>query len=44
MACDNMSVETNFFNMLNEVNKYIVSGNTLELYKDNLLLLKFNKQ
>ncbi|WP_447950720.1 META domain-containing protein [Chryseobacterium koreense] len=44
MACDNMSVETNFFNMLNEVNKYMVSGNTLELFKNNLLLLKFNKQ
>jgi|APEBP8051073220_1049391.scaffolds.fasta_scaffold00407_27 Heat shock protein len=42
MACDNMNVETNFFSTLNEVNKYVVSGNTLELYKGNLLLLKFN--
>ncbi|ACU07373.1 hypothetical protein FIC_00922 [Flavobacteriaceae bacterium 3519-10] len=43
MACDNMSVESNFFSMLNEATKYVVSGNTLELYKGNLLLLKFNK-
>ena len=44
MACADMSVESNFFSMLSEVNKYVVSGNTLELYKGNLLLLKFNKQ
>ena len=44
MACDNMSVENNFFSTLSEVNKYVVSENTLELYKGNLLLLKFNKQ
>ena len=43
-ACDNMSVETNFLQMLHEFNKYVVSGNVLELYKNNLLLLKFNKQ
>ncbi len=43
MACDNMNVEDNFFKMLSETNKYVVSGTTLELYKDNLLLLKFNK-
>lgn len=44
MACDNMEVESNFFSMLNEATKYVVKGNTLELYKGNLLLLKFNKQ
>ncbi|WP_326984136.1 META domain-containing protein [Chryseobacterium sp. MYb264] len=43
MACDNMSVEKNFMDMVGKANKYVVSGNTLELYKDNLLLLKFNK-
>ncbi|WP_435525663.1 META domain-containing protein [Chryseobacterium indoltheticum] len=43
MACANMSVEQNFLDMLNKANKYVVSGNTLELYQDNLLLLKFNK-
>ena len=44
MACADMSAESNFFSMLNEANKYVVNGNTLELYKGNLLLLKFSKQ
>ncbi|MDR6404131.1 MULTISPECIES: META domain-containing protein [Chryseobacterium] len=43
MMCDNMNVENNFMDMMGKANKYVVSGNTLELYKDNLLLLKFNK-
>ena len=43
MACDNLDVEGKFLKMLNEANKYVVDGNTLSLYKDNLLLLKFNK-
>jgi heat shock protein HslJ len=43
MMCDNMSVEQNFMDMIGKANKYVVSGNTLELYKDSLLLLKFNK-
>lgn len=43
MACDNMSVEKNFMEMVQKANKYVVSGSTLELYQDNLLLLKFNK-
>jgi len=43
MACDNMSEETNYFSMLGATTKYVVNGNTLELYKGNLLLLKFNK-
>jgi heat shock protein HslJ len=43
MMCDNMAVEKNFMDMMGKANKYVVSGNTLELYKDNLLLLKFNK-
>ncbi|WP_292009199.1 META domain-containing protein [Chryseobacterium sp.] len=43
MMCDNMSVEQNFMDMMQKANKYVVVGSTLELYKDNLLLLKFNK-
>lgn len=43
-ACINMSVENSFLNMLQEANKYIINGTTLELYKDKILLLKFNKK
>ena len=43
MSCDNMEVESQFLRMLNEADKYVVSGNTLELYKGNLLLMKLNK-
>lgn len=43
MMCDNISVEQNFMDMMGKANKYVISGTTLELYKDNLLLLKFNK-
>ncbi|PZU79152.1 MAG: heat-shock protein HslJ [Chryseobacterium sp.] len=42
--CNNMTTETSFLSVLPEVNKYVVTETTLELYKDNLLLLKFNKQ
>ncbi|MCG2792949.1 MAG: META domain-containing protein [Weeksellaceae bacterium] len=42
--CDNMTSETSYLSVLQEVNKYVVTESTLELYKDNLLLLKFNKQ
>ena len=42
--CNNMTAETSYISVLQEVNKYVVTENTLELYKDNLLLLKFNKQ
>lgn len=41
--CDNMEVETTFFNMLKEVDKYVVDGSVLELYKGKLLLMKFNR-
>lgn len=44
MFCDNMSVEDNFLKLLSEANKYVVNGNTLELYKDSLLLMKLTKQ
>lgn len=43
-ACGTMSEESNYFSMLGATTKYVVEGNTLELYKDNLLLLKFTKQ
>lgn len=43
MACPNMSEESNYFSMLGAATKYVVNGTTLELYKDKLLLLKFNK-
>lgn len=42
--CNNMATENAFLNVLPQVNKYVVTETTLELYKDNLLLLKFNKQ
>ncbi|MCJ8497718.1 META domain-containing protein [Chryseobacterium salipaludis] len=44
MACPNLSEESTYFSTLSAANKYVVSGNTLELYKDNLLLLKFTKK
>ncbi len=43
MACEAMSSESSFFSMLSNVNKYRVVGNTLELYQNSLLLLKFNR-
>ncbi len=43
MACDNMSVEKNFMDMMAKANKYVLTGSVLELYQDNLLLLKFNR-
>lgn len=42
--CNNMTTENSYLGVLKEVNKYVVTETTLELYKDNLLLLKFNKQ
>lgn len=42
-ACPDMSVENNYLKILAEANKYVVTETTLELYKDGLLLLKFNK-
>ncbi|HBR11219.1 Heat shock protein HslJ [Epilithonimonas bovis DSM 19482] len=42
--CNNMTTETSYLNVLQQANKYVVTETTLELYKDNLLLLKFNKQ
>ena len=42
--CNNMITETAYLEVLPKVNKYVVTESTLELYKDNLLLIKFNKQ
>ena len=42
--CNNMITETAYLEVLSKVNKYVVTESTLELYKDNLLLLKFTKQ
>lgn len=43
MACNNANEEKNFLTMLQSANKYVTYGETLELYKDNLLLMKFSK-
>lgn len=43
MMCADMRAEDSFLMMLGRVNKYMISGNTLELYQDKLLLMKFNK-
>lgn len=42
-ACDNMEVESTYLKMLDETTNYIVKDNTLELYKGNLLLLRFTR-
>ncbi|MDO5615641.1 MAG: META domain-containing protein [Cruoricaptor ignavus] len=44
MSCDNMSVEQNYLSMIQQADKYVVNGDVLELYKGNLLLVKFNKK
>ena len=38
-----MKAEQNYFNLLQQVNKYQVKDGYLELYKDGLLLLKYKK-
>lgn len=43
-ACDNLSSEQNFLQMLETANKYVVKDNVLELYKDSLLMMKFNRK
>ncbi|MDL1912950.1 MAG: META domain-containing protein [Bergeyella sp.] len=46
MLCDDkkMWVENNFSDILSKVNRYVVSGDFLELYQNNLLLVKFKRQ
>ena len=41
--CENIAGETTYFNMLPKANRYRISGSTLELYQNDLLLLKFSK-
>ncbi|WP_417429517.1 META domain-containing protein [Halpernia sp.] len=41
--CQHMEVETNYLKLLSETTKYVVKDNVLELYKGDLLLLRFNK-
>ncbi len=43
MSCESMEVENTFLKMLGETDHYVVSGEMLELYKGNLLLMKLNK-
>lgn len=43
MACDNLMTEQSYFNVLEQANKYVINNGYLELYKDNLLLLKYRK-
>lgn len=43
MACPNMQAEANFLKMLNEANRYVSKNGTLELYKDQLLLMKLTQ-
>lgn len=44
MLCENISVEEDYLNLLEKVNKYVISETSLELYKDNVLLLKFKRK
>ncbi len=41
--CENIEGEATYFSMLPKANRYRVSGSTLELYQNDLLLLKFSK-
>ncbi|AIL45132.1 META domain-containing protein [Elizabethkingia anophelis] len=45
MACPSMDmkIESNFIKILESADKYVVVKNTLELYKGNILLMKFQK-
>lgn len=45
MACPSMdmNIERNFIKILESADKYVVVKNTLELYKGNILLMKFQK-
>jgi heat shock protein HslJ len=42
-ACPDLDIETEFFNLLNEVDNYEIKGNNLYLYKGKLLYLHFKK-
>ncbi|WP_068598049.1 META domain-containing protein [Vaginella massiliensis] len=42
--CPSINIEKSFFEMLQQANRYELSGKTLSLYQDNLLLLKLKQQ
>ena len=42
--CHKMNSEQYFLNLLEKVNKYQSTSQNLELYQDNILLLKFRKK
>lgn len=44
MACPKMSAENYFLKMLEKSNKYRLHHDVLELYQDQVLLLKFKKK
>lgn len=43
MTCKNIDTEINFLNMLRKANRYKVTAKRLELYQNEILLLKFNR-
>lgn len=43
-SCSKMSVEIDFLGILEKVNKYQLKQDYLELYKDQILLIKFKKK
>lgn len=42
-SCPEMEAERNFLHLLPQANAYKLNGSVLELYKNDLLLLKFNQ-
>lgn len=44
MACPNLALETRFFDMLKQTNRYELRGNTLVFYRNNLKLLQFERK
>lgn len=44
MNCNRISTEIHFLNTLEKANKYQLKQNYLELYKDQILLLKFKRK
>jgi heat shock protein HslJ len=41
MACDRMAVENFFFDALNRADRYLIKGETLELYQGETFLTRF---
>lgn len=42
-ACPDLDIESEFLNLLNDVNRFEIRGNNLYLYKDKLVYLHFKK-